>query len=177
MSKRDEIHQDVLESITEALLQLMQRKPLSEITISELCRRAGVGRVSFYRNYVSLDDVLIRLLNKCTNEWWISFSQRSDLEIHDTFWPELLAQYRKKEALMKLLYQSNASHIIKAHIFSCCAPQNYSEPYAAYCAAALAGCVYGLVDEWIRRGMADNLPAHFQLHDVTSFAQKEDAGL
>lgn len=175
MSKRDEIHRDVLESIAEALLQLMQRKPLSEITITELCRRAGVGRVSFYRNYASMDDVLIRHLNQCTNDWWAAFSRRSDSEIHDTFWPELLSQYRKNETLMKLLYQSNASHIIKTHIFSCCAPQRYSDPSDAYRAAALAGCIYGLVDEWIRRGMEDDLPAHFQLYDVASLTLKKDA--
>ena len=33
------------------ILQLMEKKPFSEIKISELCERAGVSRISFYRNF------------------------------------------------------------------------------------------------------------------------------
>ena len=37
----------VTEHITAAMLSLLKEKPLVEITISELCDRAGVGRTSF----------------------------------------------------------------------------------------------------------------------------------
>ena len=45
------------ECIVSALLQLIEKKPLSTITISELCQKAGVSRMTFYRNYGSKEDV------------------------------------------------------------------------------------------------------------------------
>ncbi len=47
----------VIEHINEALLGLA-RKSLNEISISEICETAGVGRMSFYRNYESKEDVI-----------------------------------------------------------------------------------------------------------------------
>ena len=41
----------VIKHINEALLGLLKEKSLNEISISEICETAGVGRMSFYRNY------------------------------------------------------------------------------------------------------------------------------
>ena len=48
----------VTEHITAAMLSLLKEKPLVEITISELCDRAGVARTSFYRNFQEKEDIL-----------------------------------------------------------------------------------------------------------------------
>ena len=37
----------VKQQLTRALLELLQKKTLAEISVSELTERAGVGRVSF----------------------------------------------------------------------------------------------------------------------------------
>lgn len=52
------------ECIVTALLQLIYEKPLSSITISELTQRAGVSRITFYRNYESKEDVFISELRE-----------------------------------------------------------------------------------------------------------------
>ena len=44
----------------EALVELLESKPLSAISVSELTQRAGVSRVTFYRNYDSIEEVLER---------------------------------------------------------------------------------------------------------------------
>lgn len=46
------------ECIVTALLKLTYEKPLSAITVSELTQKAGVSRVTFYRNYASKEEVL-----------------------------------------------------------------------------------------------------------------------
>lgn len=47
------LNQVVRESITEALLRLMRNKEFGKIKIKEITDLAGVGRVSFYRNFGS----------------------------------------------------------------------------------------------------------------------------
>lgn len=44
--------------LTHALLSLLVKKPLQDITICELCKKADVSRRTFYRNFESKEDVL-----------------------------------------------------------------------------------------------------------------------
>lgn len=46
----------VVEHLTSSMLELLKEKSISEISISELCAMAGVGRTSFYRNYEEKED-------------------------------------------------------------------------------------------------------------------------
>ena len=39
-------------------MQLLEKKDLKKITISELVERAGVSRAAFYRNYSSKEEIL-----------------------------------------------------------------------------------------------------------------------
>ena len=59
----------VTEHITNSLLALLEEKPLENISISELCNNAGIGRASFYRNFNSKEDILKAYINKLFDEW------------------------------------------------------------------------------------------------------------
>lgn len=52
----------VKEYIKTAFLQLLSNKPFHEITITDIVKRAGVSRVSFYRNFNNIDDVIISII-------------------------------------------------------------------------------------------------------------------
>lgn len=43
----------VRRELVEGLLLLLKRKSFAFITISEVCRKAGVSRMAFYRNFAS----------------------------------------------------------------------------------------------------------------------------
>ena len=42
-------------SIRKAYLELLEEKPLSKITVSELAERAGINRKTFYAYYEDMD--------------------------------------------------------------------------------------------------------------------------
>ncbi len=66
-------------AITNTLLQMMEKQPLSEITISSLTERANVNRKTFYNHYESVDAVLSELENNCSN-WVLSFVDKVSFE-------------------------------------------------------------------------------------------------
>ena len=57
MRKKNPANQLARECIVTALIQLANQKPFSTISISELTERAGVSRMTFYRNYSSKEEV------------------------------------------------------------------------------------------------------------------------
>lgn len=50
--------------IFEALYELLSRRTINEINVSEICEKAGVSRMSFYRNFKSKDDLVEKSLMK-----------------------------------------------------------------------------------------------------------------
>lgn len=44
--------------IADALFSLMKRKPFQQITVTEICREAAIGRKTFYRNFDWKEDVI-----------------------------------------------------------------------------------------------------------------------
>lgn len=46
------------EYITEAILQLLNNKKYEDITITDIAEKAGVTRITFYRNFESKDDII-----------------------------------------------------------------------------------------------------------------------
>ena len=158
-------HDIVVESISEALLRLMNKKDITKITIKELCDVAGVSRISFYRNFDSKEQIIVKYLNKLTDDWWFTFSKKAVSELYKTFWIELLTLYKNNEELIKLIYRNNISYLLKEHVFECCAIGQSTDEVESYHRAALAGALYGLIDEWIKRGM-NNFPKDFSLHEI-----------
>ena len=85
MRRKNINNQIIRESITEALLILMENLSISDITISALTRKAGVSRVSFYRNYKSKEEVLVSMLEERSREWWEEFKSSPSEDYIESF--------------------------------------------------------------------------------------------
>lgn len=59
----------VVEHLTNALLALLRDKPLEDISVSELCDLASVGRASFYRNFENKEEILRDYVHQIFTEW------------------------------------------------------------------------------------------------------------
>ncbi len=50
--------------INAALADLLQEKPLNKITVTDVVRRAGINRGTFYAHYMDISDVIQHLIDK-----------------------------------------------------------------------------------------------------------------
>lgn len=103
----------VAESITLALIQLMEKKDFNDISITELTKRAGVGRVSFYRNFEDKTDVLRKYLNDIQYE----FMRSREANRHDSNFTEyitgLFAHLYTYKELAILLLKADMFYLVK----------------------------------------------------------------
>ena len=56
-------------SVVEGLWGLLEDKSFEKISVSELVERAGIGRVTFYRNFSNNEEVLKRSFNMELQAW------------------------------------------------------------------------------------------------------------
>ena len=67
--------------ISLALVQLMYKKDYSNITIKEICEKAGVSRMSFYRYYNSKDDIFIDYCDAKFEEFYEEYLNSPNLTL------------------------------------------------------------------------------------------------
>ena len=54
---RNQSNQIARECMVSALMQLLETKPLSTISVTEITKKAGVSRMTYYRNYHSKEEI------------------------------------------------------------------------------------------------------------------------
>lgn len=58
----EEVNKVIIDSFIEALLLLMKEYQYEDISITMLCKKAGVSRMAFYGNFETKDDILKRIV-------------------------------------------------------------------------------------------------------------------
>ena len=153
MNKKQEANAFVKECITTALLQMMETMPFDEIAITDLVKKAGVGRVSFYRNFESKKDVLEKHLVLLIEEWGKEFETLGDPQ---KFSDTLLRHYYKYKDFYLLLYRQGLAEMIYETIRSACKLDEAQNNIERYCKSMIAGMIWGWLDEWMRQGMPED---------------------
>ena len=143
----------VTEHITAAILSLLEEKPLSEISISELCDQAGVGRASFYRNFQEKEDVLRAYIKGLFDEW--TGELEKDLPL-DRLIFALFSHFEAHRDFYALLSERGLVRLLKDVILSVCGFHPEQEAVNAYASAFAAYSLYGWVEVWFLRGMKES---------------------
>jgi AcrR family transcriptional regulator len=96
--------------IAESLLLLMEKKPYAGISISDITRKAGVNRSTYYRNFNSKDDIIKFYFNE-----GIILSYKGNITDRNTpskrRFLELFKHYQKHKKELVLIYKHGLSHL------------------------------------------------------------------
>lgn len=145
----------VKKQITGALLALLKEKPLSAISISELTSKAEIGRVSFYRNYQSMEDILKQESDRLIKEWGRLYESNPESS-PETLFPSLFDFYRDHKEFYTTLYDAGMSSIMMETIINTIHITPEMQNLEAYMKSFWAYGIYGWMIEWIRRGMQES---------------------
>lgn len=161
MRRKNQSNQIVRESLTQALLLLMQSQPFAQINITQIVEKAGVSRVSFYRNFQSKDDVLLSYLNELAGEWWSTFPKdRGDYLLG------LLEHCMTIRDTILLLYRQGLAPLLWQNLRELIGPAAETDRALSYQKSGLVGCLFGILSEWVRSGMEDSPETVAQLFDA-----------
>lgn len=76
----------VKQDMYKALLRLMRNKPFSSIAVSDITAEAGVSRMSFYRNYNAIEDILTEHLEEVVEEYRVKELEEPDTGSEKVFY-------------------------------------------------------------------------------------------
>ena len=137
--------------LTKALLALLKKKKLNEITISELCSAAGLSRLSFYRNYDSMEDIIREHLSGITDSFLTSTEANYRTTPREKFITLLFEHMYDIRDLVSLLIDNNLSHLLKEEFDSAFmrSVSIYNDPCRCYVAS---GAYFNLFYYWFSSG-------------------------
>lgn len=169
MRRKNVTNQIIRESITQALLLLMKTQPFAQITITDIVKKAGVGRVSFYRNFAGKEDVLLTYLNEAAQEWWRTFPrERSD------YLRGVLEHCGDIREPILLLYRQGLGTLLWQNLRELIGPSPEDDTVRAYQKSCLVGALFGVLSEWIRRDMVESpaeLSAQFDAREIDAMVR------
>ena len=142
------------EAIEIALLQLLEKKDLTKISISELVKRAGVSRAAFYRNYDSKEEILESVFKRSVHnimEQLHHYDLKTDLYL---VWVHLFREARKEARVIQLALDYHLEKIFVQ------AMQEFLEKYhgkskgvSSYLHSFWSSAIVSVLLKWIKDGM------------------------
>ena len=143
--------------IIQALLRDLNQHPLQEITIRALCENAGVGRVTFYRHFDSIDDVLRKhcddTFDQLKNYLQKFYEEHSK---HEPFLKPFLQFWYQDSQILEILIRYNKQDMIREALMrmiqSTKRRPEKSEALNAYHVAVQIAVAIAILSKWIEHG-------------------------
>ncbi len=133
--------------IQEALLQLIQQKEYDKITITDIAKRAGVTRISFYRNFDSKDAILKQALER-------AFSAYQEAYGTELTFPSIFTFFQQNKTLIDCLFKSE-KEIFIAQLLTDSQSLVQLPAEIAYSYAFVGYSILGACTTWYQRGMIE----------------------
>ncbi len=151
------------ESIFTALMILMEKKDFRNISITEVTNKAGVSRMSFYRHYAILEDVITNYLDELFEDYLINILKDTPAYNKESL-RLFFAYFREHHRLVKNLIKSNLSNLILErcigffHVLSrnVVCQDAHTPIYEKYFIEFTAGGLYKVLIEWVKTGLKEN---------------------
>lgn len=153
----EEINKLTKECLQTALITLMASKKFSDITITELVKKAGVSRTAFYRNYNSKEEVILELCDKIISSLTNYINSDKYKNNYYNFFYDLFGIIRKEYKNFDLLLQANLlnSSTLKFDKFidKIFNPNSIENHYKLL---VINVSIYALVNNWFKAGMRES---------------------
>ena len=144
--------------IIEALYELLSRKNINEINVSEICDKAGVSRMSFYRNFKSKDDLVEKSLVKILENLKESLAQQDQINQY-TVTREIFAttlKYKKLTPAFKNSdYIDKFMNYIAEQLFTF-TPEDKINPARKYVPIFYFSALTGVLAMWVNNGAKES---------------------
>jgi AcrR family transcriptional regulator len=167
----------VEDSITTALLELMQKKEFSKISITEIVQKAGVSRVTYYRHFNSKEDVLFTYFGIAKDKFLLSVLDLIMEKDWKAIVKAIFLTFKEKKEIVKSLQKAHLEHFFLDYLNAEFLekrpiPAGYNDYFLYF----LAGAVYNCCMCWLKSDCSDPVEQVIESFDKVydSFTEKKE---
>ena len=142
------------ECLADALIKLLETRPLDKITIPEIAELAGVGRTTYFRNFRSKEEMLTFKFLRLWDRW----ADDHQLRNRNTFQFENVQSFFEFNysirPLLELIYRRGLQSSLASAFHSYMTPDLSTQD--RYRISFYSYGLYGLLEEWITGGFRES---------------------
>lgn len=158
------------ENMADALIRLLEEKPLEQITVPEITELAGVGRATYFRHFSKKTDLVTFKLIRLLEHWKEDNPEINNYQTNrDRVYSYFLFHNGIRDLLL-LICKRNLLFAVYYSFFQTMAPAADSRR-RAYEIHFFASGILGMVEEWVKHGFQESPEALTDM--VCRFGQLE----
>ncbi|WP_337955802.1 TetR/AcrR family transcriptional regulator, partial [Clostridium luticellarii] len=155
--------------IRQSFVKLLKQKPISKISIKEICEDADINRATFYAHYKNQYDLLKQIENETINDinqYLSSYDFKSKNDVPVAGIERILEYVKENSQLFDLLLNSNGDTHFQQEIIKIIGKQHFipikgnnllkkeESEYIFYFLASGSICT---IQKWLREGMKKSI--------------------
>ena len=151
MGTNEKVTEFLRECMADAVIKLIQKKPVEKITASEIAAEAGVGRATWFRNFNSKQEAITYKLVKL----WERYALEHDIKLWHQYSlvnaREFFEFHYSIRELMTTIYRAGVQSAVYDAFYEILRPQYGADAYECYTSRFYSYGLFGLLVEWIKR--------------------------
>ncbi len=137
--------------IIEAFFILMKSKKMDDISIQEICNKAGVSRVTFYRNFKTKFDIIDSYFTQSIKKFIIDLSITPDNNSYEVIATQTFKMLLKEKENVKVLIDNNLTYLYLDLLnFYFLRDRDHMGFKNDIIAEIYAGAIYNISIEWVK---------------------------
>ena len=151
---------EIVMSVASALIDLLRDKPMSSITVSELCKKAEISRTTYYRYFDSKEEVLDYGFDVLARQYHEEVAKTRRHASYIQYENILLVfqQFQQYADIIRVLLQNNMGGKLQRFIIEDELERSLrsrEEEHDKYLVVAYASAIYGILVQWIEDDMKE----------------------
>ncbi|MBM7642684.1 TetR/AcrR family transcriptional regulator [Streptococcus loxodontisalivarius] len=149
------------QELTSGLIRLLKDKDIHQVSVSELAKESQISRVSFYRNFDSMEDILHQETKNLMTNWYsenkVAFDEdNKGNNRNDLLLSSLFGHLAEHSDFYLVLYRQKCLHFIIPILQPLLIPQTVQSNFESYLSSFYLYGIYGWIVEWLERGMIES---------------------
>ena len=137
----------------DALMKLMQEQKFDNISVGELCKVAGVSRMTYYRSYNNKEDILLQHLDECFAVYLADLPAQDFYSVALSFFQ--FWQGQERDFLIAVVRSGMSAQLMDkfyAYLDQIIPQMVPSEEVQPFVKSFLAGGLYKMLMDWMKTG-------------------------
>lgn len=148
----DDKSQFLKECLVDATFHLMKKKHITKITVDDIIKRAGVGRMTYFRNFTNKMEIIFYKLNSMHDAYFNSLPEKPKTEEENTL--ALLKFIYSIKDIYTIIYKQSPLFIF-IYFHSKATPDEGNSTDDIYKTSFYINGFVGIVSKWCERDFAE----------------------
>ena len=147
------------ERIEKAFINMLQKKNIEDINVTDLVKKAEINRSTFYTNYIDIYDLADKLKDKMYNEILSLYPEETKNKTHSYNFLKLFKHIKDNQIYYNTLFKLNFdfSKLLNEYSLDSNLRKYCSNPkFAHYHITFFKAGLNAIIREWLTNGCADS---------------------